>query len=101
MVSPLSINEALTQRAGEAVVPVAACALPPHYREAGSSRKGGRVKPKKKKAKPSPGKCKTCSGYGWITSGVGHFGEQEGGHKGVMARCEHCLGLGFIEIGER
>ena len=48
------------------------------------------MKPKNKKAKPAPGKCQTCSGYGWITSGVGHFGEQEGGHKGVMARCEHC-----------
>jgi hypothetical protein len=58
------------------------------------------VKPKKKKAKPAPGKCPTCSGRGWITSGVGHYGEQEGGCKDVLARCEHCLGLGFIERGE-
>jgi hypothetical protein len=56
---------------------------------------------KRAQAGKRDGRGKTCSGHGWITSGVGHFGEQKGGHKDVMARCEHCLGLGVIEIGER
>jgi hypothetical protein len=55
------------------------------------------VKLKKKKAKPSPGKCPTCAGRGWLSSGVGHYGEQEGGCKNVLARCNHCLGLGYLE----
>lgn len=52
---------------------------------------------KKKQAKPSPRPCTTCAGSGWLRSGVGHYGEQIGGCKDVMARCGHCLGLGYLE----
>ena len=55
---------------------------------------------KKKKTKPSARPCTTCAGSGWVSSGVGHYGEQEGGVKDVTARCEHCLGLGYLEPEE-
>jgi hypothetical protein len=53
----------------------------------------------KKKAKLAPLriKCGTCFGSGWLWSGVGHFGEQDGGHKDCGAQCPACLGLGYLE----
>jgi len=58
------------------------------------------AKKKKKKAKPSPRPCTTCAGSGWLRSGVGHYGEQLGGCKDVLARCSRCMGLGYLEPGE-
>ena len=54
---------------------------------------------KKKKSKPAPLRITygTCSGSGWLWSGVGHFGEQDGGHKDCGAQCPACLGMGYLE----
>lgn len=53
-----------------------------------------------RETKPSPRPCTTCAGSGWLRSGVGHYGEQEGGCKDVLARCSRCMGLGYLEPGE-
>jgi hypothetical protein len=55
---------------------------------------------KKHPKKPQASICKTCHGQGWLWSGQGHFGEQEGGLKAAGSHCPECMGLGRIEEEE-
>lgn len=52
----------------------------------------------KQQTGPVERKCEHCDGSGYVTSGMGAYGETRGGMMPVTCQCAHCDGLGVREV---